>query len=193
MACGTSHSLLLSKSGELFSLGDNSRGQLGLGDRTLEFSTAPLLIQEFKNLKTRISQIACGGYHCLAVTSDNYVFSWGSNKEGECGQDIGSHLDIFLPLRIKSKIISNVDGINQICCGSNFSGFITGKKEAFLFGSNGEGQLGVGERRMAFLDQPAKVDLSREVLFESMSLGYRHSLFLASNGRVYGSGINTNC
>lgn len=47
IACGYAHSLILSRSGELFSLGDNTKGQLGLGDRELEFSTAPLLVQEF--------------------------------------------------------------------------------------------------------------------------------------------------
>jgi alpha-tubulin suppressor-like RCC1 family protein len=41
--------MILSKCGELYSIGNNVKGQLGLGDKHLEFSTAPLLVQEFKN------------------------------------------------------------------------------------------------------------------------------------------------
>ena len=44
ISCGASHTLMLSKSGDLFSIGSNKYGQLGLNDTNLEFSTAPLLI-----------------------------------------------------------------------------------------------------------------------------------------------------
>lgn len=49
ISCGHSHTMILSKCGELYSIGNNVKGQLGLGDKHLEFSTAPLLVQEFKN------------------------------------------------------------------------------------------------------------------------------------------------
>lgn len=44
VSCGGSHTLILSKQGELFSIGSNEYGQLGLNDRQLTFTTAPLLI-----------------------------------------------------------------------------------------------------------------------------------------------------
>jgi hypothetical protein len=44
VSCGGAHTLILSKTGDLFSIGSNEFGQLGLNDRNLKFTTAPLLI-----------------------------------------------------------------------------------------------------------------------------------------------------
>lgn len=41
VACGAAHTLILSQRGELFSMGSNHQGQLGLNDRQLDFTTAP--------------------------------------------------------------------------------------------------------------------------------------------------------
>lgn len=49
VSCGGSHTLILSKQGELFSIGSNEYGQLGLNDRQLNFTTAPLLVQEVQS------------------------------------------------------------------------------------------------------------------------------------------------
>ena len=50
VSCGAAHTLILSKNGDLFSIGSNQYGQLGLSDRQLEFTTAPLLIQELQTM-----------------------------------------------------------------------------------------------------------------------------------------------
>jgi|TARA_B110000285_G_C14737930_1_gene429471 alpha-tubulin suppressor-like RCC1 family protein len=91
VACGAKHSLILSKRGELFSIGSNSQGQLGLNDRELEYTTAPLLIQDFQTLGAQVEQLACGANHNLVLTRDGQLFSWGSNQHGECGQIPNSH------------------------------------------------------------------------------------------------------
>ena len=44
VACGASHTLLLSAKGEVFGFGSNEFGQLGLNDRQLDCSTTPLLV-----------------------------------------------------------------------------------------------------------------------------------------------------
>lgn len=105
LACGHSHTLLLAQSGELFAMGHNGKGQLGLADKHLEFSTAPLLIQELKNLKVTIKQIACGAFHNLLLSRDGKVFSWGSNSFGECGHTLHPSNDIFQPLLMTTPIL----------------------------------------------------------------------------------------
>ena len=89
VSCGAQHTLLLSRRGELFSIGSNEQGQLGLNDKSLEFSTAPLLLQEVQNLAScSIRQIACGAYHSALVTVDGKMYTWGSNQRGQCGLPI---------------------------------------------------------------------------------------------------------
>ena len=49
VACGASHTLLLSAKGEVFGFGSNEFGQLGLNDRQLDCATAPLLVPPFQD------------------------------------------------------------------------------------------------------------------------------------------------
>ena len=82
VSCGGAHTLILSKQGELFSIGSNEYGQLGLNDRQLTFTTAPLLIQEIQSKSLRVKQLASGQSHSLVLTDDGKIFSWGSNIYG---------------------------------------------------------------------------------------------------------------
>jgi alpha-tubulin suppressor-like RCC1 family protein len=45
VSCGGNHTLMLAQNGDMFSIGSNEYGQLGLNDRQMDFTTAPLLIQ----------------------------------------------------------------------------------------------------------------------------------------------------
>lgn len=55
--------MFVDKKGNLYSWGDNNWGQLGLGDR--KNRSTPTLVNYNNNVK--ISSIAVGGYHSLAV------------------------------------------------------------------------------------------------------------------------------
>jgi E3 ubiquitin-protein ligase MYCBP2 len=70
ISCGASFTMILSKTGELFSIGSNEFGQLGLNDKVLSFTTAPLLVQEIQNKNIEIRQIACGSNHCLLLSKN---------------------------------------------------------------------------------------------------------------------------
>jgi regulator of chromosome condensation len=47
----------------------------------------------------RITKIACGGFHTLALTSDNELYGFGSGVYGECGY--GEFYDTSKPKLIK--------------------------------------------------------------------------------------------
>lgn len=83
VTCGAEHTLILSQKKELFSIGSNKFGQLGLNDRHLDFSTTPLLIQNSAQMS--IKKIASGGYHNLILTENGDIQAWGSNDQGQCG------------------------------------------------------------------------------------------------------------
>ncbi|KAH3758353.1 ADPribosylation factor subfamily protein [Pelomyxa schiedti] len=84
VACGDNHTMAVSEAGHLFAFGDNSTGQLGLGDLTQR--NIPTLV----NGIPRVHQIAAGGAfgqgHTIAVAGDTGItYSWGSNKCGQLG------------------------------------------------------------------------------------------------------------
>ncbi|XP_072898576.1 probable E3 ubiquitin-protein ligase HERC6 [Hemitrygon akajei] len=89
ISCGSHHSVVLTKDGAVFTCGDGSSGQLGLGRKGNVTS-----FQRVEQIKGEVSQIACGSDHTLAyIPSLNVVVSFGfgnqgKTKEGSSGNQI---------------------------------------------------------------------------------------------------------
>nr|XP_002745648.3 E3 ISG15--protein ligase HERC5 [Callithrix jacchus] len=102
LACGGSHTALLTQDGLLFTFGAGKHGQLGHNSTQNELR--PCLVAELAG--NRVTQIACGRWHTLAYVSDlGKVFSFGSGKEGQLGN--GGTRDQLIPLPMK--VSSNED------------------------------------------------------------------------------------
>mmetsp|Transcript_102003 Transcript_102003/g.233622 ORF Transcript_102003/g.233622 Transcript_102003/m.233622 type:complete len:911 (+) Transcript_102003:21-2753(+) len=78
VACGRSHSLLLSVEGDVVSAGSDVDGQCGSGQ--CETVSPPQRV----GIAT-IEGIAAGERHSLAVTRGGHVYCWGDNSAGQCG------------------------------------------------------------------------------------------------------------
>lgn len=48
----------------------------------------------------RVTEIACGGYHTLALTDGGDVYSWGDGADGQLGT--GDRTSHFSPVRVES-------------------------------------------------------------------------------------------
>ena len=68
--------------GYVFAFGSNREGQLGIGDKSIKYSTAPLLVSDLKTLKP--IKISCGAEFTGVLSMDGEVFVWGSNSSGQC-------------------------------------------------------------------------------------------------------------
>eukprot|EP00164_Ancoracysta_twista_P021993 GFYU01040257.1.p1 GENE.GFYU01040257.1~~GFYU01040257.1.p1 ORF type:complete len:221 (-),score=24.16 GFYU01040257.1:728-1321(-) len=62
VACGVDFTVFVAQDGRLFSCGNGEKGQLGHGNT--ESSALPQQIE----LNAKVSHIACGGSHCLAMS-----------------------------------------------------------------------------------------------------------------------------
>ncbi|XP_037385437.1 E3 ISG15--protein ligase HERC5 isoform X2 [Talpa occidentalis] len=111
VACGGSHTALLTKDGLVFTFGAGKFGQLGHNSTQNELK--PRLVTELAG--SRVTQIACGRWHTLAYVSDlGKVFSFGSGKEGQLGNG-GTHNQLIpLPMKLPSneelKFESHISG-----------------------------------------------------------------------------------
>jgi alpha-tubulin suppressor-like RCC1 family protein len=93
---GTNHVAVLSASGEIFTMGDNSLGQCGLGnDFKLRSYIDTLPTADFRPSLTRINpaafdapviDVACGAHHTLFTTATGAVYSCGSDAFLQLGQ-----------------------------------------------------------------------------------------------------------
>lgn len=112
-SCGWAH-CLAGNSTALFGWGDNSNGELGLGNGTSNQVSLPSLIVGFQN----ITKIACGTGFTLFANSFGEVFAMGLNTYGQLG--LGDSSDRNFPVKLESGIPS-FSTISSIAVGSSYS------------------------------------------------------------------------
>ncbi|CAF0974051.1 unnamed protein product [Adineta ricciae] len=134
IACGAYHSLIISKSGTVFTCGLNASGQLGLGDTdTREWPSNVKALQ-----LQRVTYAACGENHSVVVTMDGGVFSFGSGIHGQLGHN--SMNDELLPRKISELMGSEV---SQIACGRSHTAIYLPKTgQVYLCGLACAGRAG---------------------------------------------------
>lgn len=78
--------------------GEGSSGELGLGSaKNVIDVKRPRLNQLLAADKVGVVQVAVGGMHCVALTHNNQIFTWGVNDQGALGRDTaweGGYKDI---------------------------------------------------------------------------------------------------
>lgn len=80
LALGARHSLAIDVTGKVWSWGDNSSGQLGLG-HTRAIKAAQII----EGLPQRARAVVAGTHSSAALLSDGSVWVWGANNRGQLG------------------------------------------------------------------------------------------------------------
>lgn len=81
VVCGANHTLCVTATSLVFAWGDNSYGQLGLGD--VRNRKSPAMVNGLWALPVR--QLAAGVSHSAALTSNGFLFTWGDASSGQLG------------------------------------------------------------------------------------------------------------
>ena len=180
IAPGLQHCIGLTSSGQCYSWGQNTYGQLGIGN-TKE-TKRPHLIKTLSDLT--VTQISCGSYHSMALTSDGKVFIWGDNK---CDLLLNtSHKIIKRPAKVEINQI-----IVSISCGVSHSMALSVSGMVYVWGNNVFGQLGRNNTINSVKETKVK-PLQGFVSISKAICGPNHSLILTIDGYVYGFGLNSN-
>ncbi|AYV67239.1 hypothetical protein C2I06_10310 [Niallia circulans] len=87
----------LTSNGEVYAWGENSYGQLGLGDT----SKRTLSKKEKINLPEKVTDISVGQNFVIALGESGKVYGWGDNSSGVLSDEIGS---IKSPVEVESEI-----------------------------------------------------------------------------------------
>ncbi|XP_067850557.1 probable E3 ubiquitin-protein ligase HERC4 [Heptranchias perlo] len=135
VTCGRYHSLALSKDGAIYSWGQNSYGQLGLGEG-FNSQIRPQCVISLTGIP--VAQIAAGGRHSFALSLSGAVFSWGRNNHGQLG--LKDTEDKVNPCRVNELKRLNV---TYISCGSQHTAVLTKDGSVLTCGEGISGQLGL--------------------------------------------------
>ncbi|KAF2536959.1 hypothetical protein F2Q68_00019006 [Brassica cretica] len=165
--------------GEVQSWGRNQNGQLGLGDT--EDSLVPRKIQAFEGI--RIKMVAAGAEHTAAVTEDGDLYGWGWGRYGNLG--LGDRNDRLVPERVTS---TGAEKMSMVACGWRHTISVTYSGALYTYGWSKYGQLGHGDLEDHLV--PHKLEALGNSVICQISGGWRHTVALTSDGKLYGWGWN---
>ena len=95
-------SVALTTAGRVFTWGYSEQGMLGDGESTVQWTPIDITDQFDFNADERAQDVAIGKRHIVLLTTDNRVFSWGSNDHGALGD--GTDVDRHSPVDITDHI-----------------------------------------------------------------------------------------
>ncbi|XP_075998044.1 putative E3 ubiquitin-protein ligase HERC3 [Genypterus blacodes] len=178
VACGSQHSVALTKDGQVYTWGQGPSGQLGLGKRRPDASS-PQHLESLSGMP--LVQIAAGGDQSFALSVSGNVFSWGRNNCGQLG--LGDTTDRRTPTAVHSL---NLKKTIAISCGKDHTTILTKDGAVFTFGSGQYGQLG----HNSFTDElhPRLVAELSEAKVTKIACGRYHTLVLTESKQVYAFG-----
>ena len=173
---GALHSLALSDHGAVFSWGLGAQGQLGHdeagepepskrrrkaptgavsrlpsppSERPRKLTATPTAIQNLPE-RGRVTAIAAGGFHSLAMTDRGAVYSFGHGMHGQLGH--GDTSDQPTPRLIDG--LPERGRVVAVAAGAHHSLAVSDRGAIYSFGYGGHGQLGHGDRADQLLPQP---------------------------------------
>jgi alpha-tubulin suppressor-like RCC1 family protein len=171
----------LSDKGEIYTWGKGKFGTLGTGDQAADNYRAPEHVTSLRG--QYVTTVRAGWGHMLALTRDGHVYSWGSNKHGQCG--VGHHNTLFAPTKLNFAPLTN---IKQIACGQSHSLALSDDNQLYIWGSHKDAKLALPD---VSEDQYQPVSMNKyyrqfdNEKIVQIAAGCDHSAVLTEKGHVY--------
>lgn len=170
---GEAHTCLLTAVGGVKCWGANTDGQLGTGD-----TTPSNVVRDVVGLASGVTQLSVGGSHSCAIDAAQQATCWGMNDHGQVGD--GTTTTRSAPVAvvgIDTTILAVSAGQTHTCVLAR-SGVIS------CWGSNADGELGLGYASASDVRAPTAVDAAPEP-FVSLSAGTGVTCAVGASGNTY--------
>jgi cysteine-rich repeat protein len=137
LTAGRAHVCVLDDQGRLKCWGADESGQLGAGDDAVAVLGPSQVAGQWRPAPT--AAIAAGGWHTCAVSVDEDVICWGSNRYGQLGT--GATGEDRLP---PTPVQGLGGAVATLAAGGPHTCALSGAGDLWCWGSNVSGQLGDG-------------------------------------------------
>jgi prepilin-type N-terminal cleavage/methylation domain-containing protein len=135
-------------------------------------------------------QISAGVYHTCAIASDDQVYCWGRNNDGQLGDN--STIDSSVPVAVDTSGALSGKTIKSISAGYYHTCAIASDDQAYCWGYNAYGALGnnsTTDSSVPVAVNTSGVLSSKNII--SVSAGGAHTCAIASDNKAYCWGRNT--
>lgn len=144
-----SNSAALTNRGTILTWGDNTFGQLGLGDKKIRGTPERITQGWLKvgKVEEKMLDVVCSNYTMMALSTHSHVYAWGRGSQG-ClgfGKDKSGKpqtADQLIP-RLVEKVSSR--GVTGFACGDSHCMVRTGLGQLYAWGLSANGRLGLEE------------------------------------------------
>ncbi|MCL2814558.1 MAG: S-layer homology domain-containing protein [Oscillospiraceae bacterium] len=199
ISAGQYHSAALDVDGNIWTWGWNLNGQLG--DGTTMYKDIPAQI-DIPRALVKFVQVSAGGMYTMALDANGSIWAWGANESGQLGD--GSTTFKTTPMQIPSNV-----RFTQVSAGGAHTMALDSEGRLWAWGFNESGQLGDGTTTLK--SAPMQISFNSgqlgdgtntlkttqqqilsNVRFTQVSAGFRHTMAIDSEGRLWAWGDNYN-
>ncbi|XP_042876756.1 E3 ubiquitin-protein ligase HERC2-like isoform X6 [Penaeus japonicus] len=167
--------------GKVYATGYGAGGRLGIGG--VESVSTPTLLESIQHIVIRKVAVNSGGKHCLALTADGDVYSWGEGDDGKLGHGNKSPYD-------RPRLIETLQGkgVVEIACGGAHSAAITALGELYTWGKGRYGRLGHGDSEDQFRPKLVEELVRYRVIDVACGSGDAQTLCITDDDNVWSWG-----
>jgi alpha-tubulin suppressor-like RCC1 family protein len=178
VSSGSSHTMAITTSGQLWGWGSNFSGQLGRGNT--DDQTTPVRIGSASNW----AQVSCGNNHTMAITTTGELWACGLNSGGQLGRGNTTSPQTSL-VRIGS-----ASNWSKVFSASDFNILLTTSGQLWGCGNNFFGQIGIGNTTTP---QTSIVQIGSATNWAQAGCGRDgHVMAITTSGQLWGWGNNSN-
>lgn len=205
LACGSTHTLILTEDCLVWSFGNGKSGRLGHGNQTQESVCVPTPVGMQMGISMepiRIAMVAAGESHSVALGVCGEVLCWGLAQDGRLGvwdfDDTNFCSWSGVPTHVRKRderaAFSGHVPV-MIAAGNKHTIILTNTSRPWVFGDGSGGQLGIGgafkEPRSVYLpmELPHESDFANSPVI-SVNCGPEQTYFLTADGRCWMNGSN---
>jgi len=189
--CGGYHTIVLFSDNTIYGCGNNTSGQLGIGNNTTKIVLTQMILPVDNNGNSKVPiKIVCGNLYTIVLFSDNTIYGCGSNSYGQLSINSNTNTTILTKINLPVDNNGNSKVPQKIACGTAHTMVLFNDNTIYGCGYNNTGQLGIDTQ-----------DFSKNILTQmilpsgkiptSIACGDKYTIVLFTDGTIYGCGDNT--
>lgn len=184
VSCGGYHTAAIKTDGTLWMWGANYLGQLGIG--TLTNSNVPVEVMD------NVLAVSCGGDHTAVIKTDGTLWMFGCNNTCQLGDGWGMDTTGKSGFQCRTSPVKVLDDVVAVSCGWKNTAAIKSDGSLWIWGTNGDGQLGNGgvgnDKYNGYIIQTTPTKIMENV--DSVSIGWNHAAAIKTDGSLWTWGEN---